>query len=39
MLRHVFVVMLRMLLVEGHVCLFNFLLNFKLCMMVNWEKI
>jgi hypothetical protein len=37
--RHVFVVMLRMLLVVGHVYLFKFLLNFKLCMMVNWEEI
>jgi hypothetical protein len=31
--------MLIMLLVEGHVYLFKFLLNFKLCMMLNWEKI
>jgi hypothetical protein len=32
-------VMLRMLLVEGHVYLFKFLLNFKLCMMLNWKEI
>jgi hypothetical protein len=31
--------MLRMLLVEGYVYLFKFLLNFKLCMMLNWEEI
>jgi hypothetical protein len=30
---------LRMLLVEGRVYLLKFLLNFKLCMMLNWEEI
>jgi hypothetical protein len=27
------------LLVEGHIYLFKFLLNFKLCMMLNWVEI
>jgi hypothetical protein len=34
-----FFVMLRILLVVGHLYLFKFLLNLNLCMMLNWEEI
>jgi hypothetical protein len=37
--RHIFLSCWECLLVEGHVYLLNFLLNFKLCMMLNWEEI